>query len=141
MNLFEVRGSRPVESHSHKSSEVNSSYCSLLCRLPSQARPQSSRIVTSRWRLTPPIVPCFVDFLQRKRLSIVFTLSPVIRYKREEHLEQFPKGQFSKIRYISKEVCRILHLWTQMQCLSGKTDRLSETKNKAPLCKGSCQRS
>ena len=33
-------------------------------------------------------------------------------------MERYSKGQFSKIRHISKEVCRILHLWTQMQCLS-----------------------
>ena len=30
------------------------------------------------------------------------------------------KDSFQKIRYISKEVCRILRLWLQMQCLSGK---------------------
>ena len=30
------------------------------------------------------------------------------------------KDSFARIRYISKEVCRILHLRTQMQCLSGK---------------------
>ena len=33
------------------------------------------------------------------------------------------KDSFARIRYISKEVCRILHLWTQMQCLSGKLTR------------------
>ena len=48
-----------------------------------------------------------------------------------------PKGQFSKIRYISKEVCRISRLCTQMQCLSGKEDGLwGRTKQRLPCVKG-----
>ena len=42
--------------------------------------------------------------------------------KKAPQLGCHSKGQFLKIRYISKEVCRVLHLWTQMQCLSRKTD-------------------
>ena len=44
--------------------------------------------------------------------------------KRTDLLEHHSKGQFSEIRYISKEVCRILRLWTQLQCLSRKADGL-----------------
>ena len=40
--------------------------------------------------------------------------------KKAMPLERHSKGQFSKIRYISKGVCRILRLCLQMQCLSRK---------------------
>ena len=40
--------------------------------------------------------------------------------KKESVIGASPKGRFSNMWYISKEVCRILLLWTQMQCLSGK---------------------
>ena len=60
--------------------------------------------------------------------------------KKSKPIEHHSKGQFGEIRHISKEVCRILHLWTQMQCLSGKLISHRRTK-KAPLCKGSSRRS
>ena len=48
-------------------------------------------------------------------------MQPVINIKeKREAIGRCSKGQFSKIRHISKEVCRILRLWLQMQCLSGK---------------------
>ena len=46
------------------------------------------------------------------------------------------KDSFSKIRHISKEICRILHLCPQMQCLSGKLTSHRWTKEKAPFTQG-----
>ena len=66
--------------------------------------------------------------------------SPFSPTKRRQAIGVHHKGQFSKIRCILKKICRILHLCPQMQCLSGKLTRHRWTK-KAPLCKGSCQRS
>ena len=43
--------------------------------------------------------------------------------KKLDRLRVTLKDSFARIRYISKELCRILYLWTQMQCLSGKLIR------------------
>ena len=43
--------------------------------------------------------------------------------KKAKPLRCSSKGQFSKIRYISKGICRILLLCLQKQCLSGKLIR------------------
>ena len=49
--------------------------------------------------------------------------------QKPEAIGAYIKGQFSRIRHISKEVCRILRLCLQMQCLSGKlTMRLRNEK-------------
>ena len=56
-------------------------------------------------------------------ISTIRVTAPLVTKKKETILWNCsPKDSFTRIRYISKEVCRILRLWTQMQCLSGKTD-------------------
>ena len=56
--------------------------------------------------------------------------------KKKISLERLSKGQFSKIRHISNEVCRILRLCPQMQCLSRKLISEATSKEEASLCKG-----
>ena len=66
--------------------------------------------------------PYFLRALHEKQLLTVFpSLTPEVHQKKKSQaLERHSKGQFWEIRHISKEVCRILRLWIQMQCLSGK---------------------
>ena len=40
-----------------------------------------------------------------------------LRVKKSSPLERHSKGQFSEIRYISKGICRILYLCSQMICV------------------------
>ena len=67
---------------------------------------------------------CRKAFHARKAHFMIFKIiscTQVHFIKKGTDLGSYPKGQFLKIRYISKGVCRILRLRTQLQCLSVKS--------------------
>ena len=78
----------------------------------------------SRWKASfPPrlcSVFCAFAVCTARCRSGQISPSPPKNKKGDSPIGLYPKGQFLKTRHISKEVCRILRLRTQMQCLSGK---------------------
>ena len=77
------------------------------------------------WRLLPKTVRLLLnnrhfEGKSRRTRWCHYGVVGYLKNKKIRAIGLYHKGQFSKIRYISKEVCRILRLWLQMQCLSGK---------------------
>ena len=88
--------------------------------------PDSTSAAEKRWTELEN-VRLYHDFFEKSR--------EILKQKRSTEIVLYPKGQFSKIRHISKEVCRILNLCPQMQCLSGKLISHRRTK-RLPCVKG-----